>query len=75
MAFVWSRHFSREVLEVGYDIVTKTLIVTFPDRIRRSYAPATYDMYTALSHASSPLRLFRQRIEGKVPLVATGRYP
>ena len=75
MAFAGSRHFSREIIEAGYDIAKKTLVVTLTDRIRRSYAPAPYDMYAALTRSAFPLRLFRERIAGKVPLIATSRYP
>ena len=75
MAFVWDHNFSREIRELGYDIATQTLVVTFPDRVRRFYAPVTYAAYEALRHARTPARLLKVMIEGKVPLVATSRLP
>jgi len=73
MAFVWDHNLSREIRELGYDIATKTLVVAFPDRVRRYYAPVPYEAYAALSHSRTPGRLFKDTIEGKVPLVATRR--
>jgi hypothetical protein len=67
MSLIWNRRLSREIRELGYDIVTGTLIVAFPDGVRRYYGPVTYEMYTALSQASHPGRLFLQIVEGKIP--------
>ncbi|HOX34940.1 MAG TPA: KTSC domain-containing protein [Methanoregulaceae archaeon] len=75
MAFIWDHNFSREIRELGYDTATQTLVVTFPDRVRRSYAPVTYALYAALRHTRTPARLFREMVAGKVPLVATSRQP
>ncbi|MGA2104445.1 KTSC domain-containing protein [Methanoregula sp.] len=70
MSLVWNRRLSREIRELGYDIVTGKLIVVFPDGIKRNYGPVTYEMYDALSHAPNPGRLFRQIVEGKIPRIS-----
>ncbi|MDD1702713.1 MAG: KTSC domain-containing protein [Methanoregula sp.] len=75
MSIVWDRHVSNRILELGYDIETKRLIVVFPDRVRRNYAPVTYGMYSALSHAMFPERFYRDTIEGKVPRIQVTEYP
>ena len=75
MAFVWDHHFSREIRELGYDVLTQTLVVAFPDKIRRYYAPVPYAAYDALRHCPTPRRLHKALIEGRVPLVATSRVP
>jgi len=75
MAYVWDHNFSREIRELGYDTATQTLVVTFPDRVRRFYAPVPYSVYDALRHARTPARLYKKMIAGKVPLVSTSRPP
>jgi len=74
MSYVWNRRLSNEMRELGYDIVTKTLIVTFSDGIRRYYAPVTYEMYSTICHAKFPQRLFQQTIEGKIPRIYVTEY-
>ncbi len=74
MSVVWNRRLSNEIRELGYDSETGTLIVTFPDGIRRYFAPVTYEMYTAISHSSFPDRLFRNTIEGKIPRIYMTEY-
>jgi len=74
MSLIWSRRLSREIRELGYDIETGRLVVTFPDGGRKYYAPVSWETYAAIAHSSNPARLVRQRIEGIVPRIMVAEY-
>ncbi|WP_292368176.1 hypothetical protein [Methanoregula sp. UBA64] len=74
MSIVWDRHFSNRITELGYDIMTKRLIVVVPGGERKYYAPVSYEQYAAISGASFPERMYRDTIEGKVPRITVTGY-
>jgi len=74
MSIVWDRHFSNGIRELGYDIENETMIIVLPGNVRKYYAPVPYGMYSALSHATFPERLYRETVEGKVPQIEVTEY-
>jgi hypothetical protein len=70
MNMVWDRFVSNDIRELGYDVATRTLAVVFADRTKRFHAPVSYPLYASIFHARFPLRLYRQVIEGKIPMVS-----
>jgi hypothetical protein len=70
MTMVWSRHLSPQIREIGYDIAGETMAVVFKDTTIRYHAPVSYSLYSMLAHAPFPERLYRQAIEGQVPVVS-----
>jgi len=71
---VWDRFVSNGIRELGYDIENARLIVVLPGGVRRYYAPVPYAMYSALSHATFPERLYQEIIEGKIPRIEVAGY-
>jgi hypothetical protein len=74
MSIVWDRHFSNRIRELGYDVMTKRLIVVVPGGERKYYAPVTYEQYAAISNATFPERIYEETIEGKVPRITVTGY-
>ena len=70
MNMVWDRHVSNRIREIGYDVKTRTMAVVFADKTTNFHAPVPYPLYASVFHATFPERLYRQAIEGQVPLVS-----
>jgi len=66
---VWNRHVSNRIREIGYDIAAGTMAVVFSDKTIRYHAPVSYSLYTMISHATFPERLYRQMVDGIIPTV------
>jgi hypothetical protein len=67
---VWDRHVSNGIREIGYDVGTHTMAVVFPGGITKLHAPVPYEVYASIFHATFPERLYREVVDGKIPLVA-----
>lgn len=70
MNMVWDRKVSNRIRELGYDVSTRTMAVVFSDKTTKFHAPVSYPLYASLNHATFPERLYRDSIEGQVPLVS-----
>ncbi|HVN73705.1 MAG TPA: KTSC domain-containing protein [Methanoregula sp.] len=70
MNMIWDRHVSGRIRELGYDVTTRTMAVVFSDKTTKFHAPVPYPLYASLFHATFPERLYKQVIDGKIPLVA-----
>jgi hypothetical protein len=70
MNMIWDRFVSNDIRELGYDVTTRTMAVVFADKTRKFHAPVTYPLYASIFHARFPLRLYRQVVEGKIPIVS-----
>jgi hypothetical protein len=67
---VWDRYVSSGIRELGYDTKTKTMAVVFADKTTRLHAPVPYPLYASIFHATFPERLYRQTVEGQIPVVS-----
>ena len=70
MNMVWDRYVSRGIRELGYDVTTKTMAVVFADKTKKFHSPVPYPLYASIHHSTFPERLYRQTVEGKIPMVS-----
>jgi hypothetical protein len=70
MNMVWDRFVSNGIRELGYDVATRTMAVVFSDKTTKYHAPVTYPLYASIFHARFPERLYKQVVEGKIPVVS-----
>ncbi|MDD1697967.1 MAG: KTSC domain-containing protein [Methanoregula sp.] len=69
MNMVWDRYESRSIRELGYDSTTKTMAVVFADKTKKFHSPVPYQLYASIHHSTFPERLYRQTVDGKIPVV------
>jgi len=69
MNMVWDRFESRTIRELGYDSTTKTMAVVFADKTKKFHSPVPYPIYASIHRSTFPERLYRQTVEGKIPMV------
>ncbi len=69
MHMVWDRHVSNRIRELGYDVATQTMAVVFSDKTTKYHAPVPYLVYASIFHATFPERLYKQIVEGHIPMV------
>ena len=70
MNMVWDRHVSSGIRELGYDVKTRTMAVVFADKTKIFHAPVAYPLYASIFHATFPERLYKQVVEGQIPVVS-----
>ena len=70
MNMVWDRYVSHGIRELGYDVGTQTMAVVFPGNVTRYHAPVPYPLYASIFHARFPERLYKQTVEGHIPVVS-----
>jgi hypothetical protein len=70
MNMVWDRYVSHGIRELGYDVGTRTMAVVFADKSTKFHAPVSYPLYASIFHARFPERLYKQTVEGKIPMVS-----
>jgi hypothetical protein len=46
------------------------MAVVFADKTRKFHAPVSYPLYASIFHARFPLRLYKQVVAGKIPIVS-----
>ena len=69
MNMVWDRYVSNGIRELGYDVKTRTMAVVFADKTKKYHSPVSYPLYASIFHSTFPERLYKQVVEGKIPLV------
>ena len=69
MNMVWDNYVSNGIRQLGYDVETKTMAVVFPGRKTVLHSPVPYDLYASIFHAYNPERVYREVVEGKIPVV------
>jgi hypothetical protein len=70
MNMVWDRYVSSGIRELGYDVTTQTMAVVFADKTTKYHAPVPYPLYASIFHATFPLRLYKEVVAGKIPMVS-----
>ena len=69
MNMVWDRYVSSGIRELGYDVVHGQWQEYFRG-IRKFHSPVPYPLDASIFHAMFPLRLYKEVIEGKIPIVS-----
>ena len=70
MNMVWDRHVSNRIRELGYDVTTRTMAVVFANNTTKYHAPVPYPLYASIFNATFPERLYKQAVDGKIPIVS-----
>lgn len=69
MNMVWDRYVSNGIRELGYDVKTRTMAVVFADKTKKYHSPVPYPLYASIFHSTFPEKLYKQVVEGKIPIV------